>query len=828
MFDGALFFLTCFLTFLIGVILNKGLSSTNTLQGMSEWQYDIPYIFTIGFNEIIVLLYMTIAIFTLFYIKYSKSESSRNQIKEILNSFLKIEVLICSFIVGTWWFTFNLRFLRKIDEGIYIIIILGIIKYSVILYNSNLKKNKFKNDLYEPRESLIKLIDFNIENYTRFSIIGEWGIGKTKLIDNFFKGSYFNKDKNYFYRDKYEQIYIDASAYGNNQKIIEILESELNRSFKEAKILKLDRSLSKEFFNISSNYVDLIKKIFIKEKTLEDSKDSINKKIEEYQILMDKKLVVCIDNLERIDDKERIVNLLSVVDEILSNNITRIYLYEEKHMETLFDNGKFKKYIEKYSESKINVNKIKIEEIIEKNKEVYKLRDKYIKILKNIGSEYIKKLERLKYQKDVKIRVKETKSLENLSSNEKIDREINNIEKEYNETQLEIEEFDKLNNQLYKNLSNPRYLINTEKFISSNYLDYSAERLFEYKLIIDLFIEFNLKNEYLRKIFFTKKTYEYQKKEEELETLYIGKIKEQDETVDGIIEKLKNEALSGEGEEICKYIEFCRKNEILNKEIQKFFAQKETYLIKSALELHFLIANYLDEKINIHFLKKAKIIYSEKFFSEKEKYLKKEARKFIQTNLILYEFKEMKKFIIYIYNRKGKYKQIKKLLKDNVIFEDLLEICFSMTFQDFLKEINLEYKIEKENKSLFFEYIDKYRLKKEFLILNNLKIEEREENQNKDNIVNFLKKYFFEDSTLRIKDYITIKKYRIEIFILGIKKVINRINVEELNDLENMKKNNDEIKEFLMEIYLLNERIKTFEIRKLRLNTEKFKKYFKK
>lgn len=144
MFDGVLFFLTCFLAFLIGVVLNKGLSSTNMLQGMSEWQYDIPYIFTIGFNEMILLSYMTIAIFTLLYIRYLRSESSRNQIKEMLSSFLKIEIVVYSFVTGTWWFAFNLKILRKIDEDIYIIILLGIIKYSVILCSSSLKKINLK------------------------------------------------------------------------------------------------------------------------------------------------------------------------------------------------------------------------------------------------------------------------------------------------------------------------------------------------------------------------------------------------------------------------------------------------------------------------------------------------------------------------------------------------------------------------------------------------------------------------------------------------------------------------------------------------------------
>ncbi|MGL5901987.1 MAG: P-loop NTPase fold protein, partial [Cetobacterium sp.] len=286
MFDGVIFIFVCSLTFLLGIILNKGLSATNIFKGINEWTHDIPYIFTIGFNEMILIIYMTISIFTLFYIKYIISDSSRKQIKNMLDSILKIELLIFSFITGTWWTTLNVEELKKIDKNLYPIIIIGLILYKIISHYSSFEKKIFENDLYESREALLKIIDHNIENSNRFSIVGDWGIGKSKLIENFFKGKYSYIDQNkkvIYFKDKYKHIYLDVSSYSNNQKILEVLEKELNITLKEAKILKLDKKISKEIFNISSGCFNFIKNFFISEKALEDSKETLDKKIKEYQ-----------------------------------------------------------------------------------------------------------------------------------------------------------------------------------------------------------------------------------------------------------------------------------------------------------------------------------------------------------------------------------------------------------------------------------------------------------------------------------------------------------------------------------------------------------------
>lgn len=834
MFDIIIFLLSCFSSFVIGVALNKGLSSTNILEGTNKWSYDIPYVFTIGFNEMIIILYTTVFIATLFYIKYIKSESSRNQIKELLNSILRIEIIGYFFIVGTWWFTFNLRGLRKIDEDIYPIIVLGVIKYITILYHSNLENELFKNDLYCSRESLLKSIYFNLENSKRFSIIGDWGIGKTKLIENFFKGTYsYEKDGiKIYYRNRYRQLYLDVSSYSSNQKIVEILEKELNNAFKEAKLFKLDRNFSKEFFSISTSYLDLLKKIFVKEKTLADSKENIYKKIEEYQTLTNKRLVICLDNLERIDDKERITKLLSVIDEILSDNIIRIYLYDEQYMEKLFGEEEFKRYIEKYSELKIRINKLRTEEIIEKNEKVLELIAKYkINFEKELSSSS-ENVREIKHSIEISEMVKTMSP--NKENEEKHKKE--SLEK-YQELRL-VEKKEKEIKKIYQDyqdkIYNPRYVLGMKKFIESNYLGYSLERLFEYKLIIDIFSEFDLNNEILRKIFFEKKNYECIKKEEELNELHNGRIKEKEDTVEGIIEKLKEKCKKGLGKDLFYYIDYCKKNDVPVDKIIEVLKEGRKYSISDLDILMELIKIDLEDGIDLNSLENFNVEIKKDFFGKNENYSEEKSREMIKIILILYYLKKLRSFIKYIYNKNGKYREIVKLFEsDGRTFKEELKNILGISFDKFINGINEEFCAEnrKEDNQLF-KIINKQKLEKEFLILNKLNIIFEKENKAKLKTKlnqEYFNQMFEKNSGIHIKSFMNVETLEIRISenYYGAKEIIDKSNIEFYLEKIGEIKNNIEAEELLVEIYLLKERIKHLKIKKIRPNIGKIKKYYK-
>lgn len=820
MFNKIIFIFICFLTFLLGTVLNKGLSATNTFKGESEWKYDIPYVFTIGFNEIILILFLTVTIFTLFYIKYIESDSSRNQIKNMMNSILKIEILIFSFIVGTWWNSVNIDELRELDKNLYPIIILSLILYVVISYYKPLRREEFKNDLYKSREDLLKVINCNIKNSKRFSIVGDWGIGKSKLIENFFKGTYNyidEDDRQIYFKNQYKHIYLDVSSYSNNQKVLEVLEDELNKSLQEVKILKLDKKISKEIFDNSNGYFNIIKKIFISEKVLEDSKEVLDKKIEEYQLITKKKVVLCLDNLERINDKERITNLLAVVEELFSNNIVKIYLYDKKYMEKIFGEKEFKKYIEKYSELEIKVSNLSLEEILGENyKELYLLIEGYRNKIQNLLENYLIKFKELRDS----IIIKESKNTlyGNEQEQEKEKKEFEVSNKELALIQNKKEKIQNVFKKYNDNMFNPRYILGLNKFIESNYLGYSQERLLEYKIILDIFENSDLEDEIIKEIFLEKKTYEYLKKEEELYELFNGRWNQKKEKIDDEVKKLKQNALGVNAEDIYEYIYFNKRMKISNEELKEVFRKKRIYEIKKYSSLEMILEVDLEENINTHILSRGKVLLDKDFFYRKKEYYfyqKKEYNFYQRKNmlkmmLILYSLMEVNRFIKYIYNRESKYLEVIEILRsDGETFENTLNKKLNISFDRFLENINFQY--ENIKKSEIEKIINIRKLKKEFLILNNLKILDNnlEERQKTELNQNLFDKIFYKESEIKIKEFLKIEynEIRVRINVYNIDEVISNYNLNFYIEKIKKIKDNIEAKELLFELYLLEDRL---------------------
>lgn len=89
------------ISYVLGFTLNKGLSATNSFKGVKEWSYEVPYIFTIGLNEIFLILSITIILFLILNYYYSKSRASKEQLLILLLKSVWLEMVIFNFIIGT-------------------------------------------------------------------------------------------------------------------------------------------------------------------------------------------------------------------------------------------------------------------------------------------------------------------------------------------------------------------------------------------------------------------------------------------------------------------------------------------------------------------------------------------------------------------------------------------------------------------------------------------------------------------------------------------------------------------------------------------------------
>ncbi len=451
------------ISYVLGFTLNKGLSATNIVENSATeiiLNYNLPFIYTVRLNEIAIIISLTIVGFFIVCSYYEKSESSLEEIFKIMIKVLWSELFLFSFIIGTW--TDNL--LKKLEKDSFCYIYdwnilffsISVIIFLYICFNQNRIKDKFKvkkeSDLYSSRKILLPIIDEYLESIESISIIGDWGIGKSKLIENFFHAE---KDKeNKKYSDKYESIIIDVSSYSENKKIISVIQEELVKILMKHKIFKININFVEKVFVENNDFLKSIKNIFFCKDSLIESKEELNKKIKELYEKKEKRIVLCLDNLERLSDVDRIKNLLSIIDDLLGKEIKKIYLYDKKYMKNIFnkDQCNFDEYIEKYVFNEIKVNPITSEEILEENK---RIRSHFIK-LKNRMDETLRVLH---------ILLTDHKILDNIGENKEIFSEL--MAKKINEIN-------------YK-LSNPRFLIHLKEFIVKKE-ENIYERL-EYKII---------------------------------------------------------------------------------------------------------------------------------------------------------------------------------------------------------------------------------------------------------------------------------------------------------------------------------------------------------
>lgn len=581
------------ISYILGFTLNEGLSSTNLIRepvknGIKILEYDIPFVYTVGLNEMLIVIFATVIISFIFYLYYSKDVISKIQVFSIGNQAIKLECIIFSFVIGTWGKEIN-KFinLNKYSFSVFVYSILVYVLVCIFSYEKIEKE--YQNDLYESRVQILKTIDAYLQSSIEtFSIVGEWGVGKTKLVKNFFYGSYYSDEGNK-YRDKYEIIFIDASIYSKNEKIIEKLEIELGEILSKYKIMKSNKSFISELFMDNINFFIKIYTKFLNTDSILNEREALEHKLQTIS-LQNKKIVLCLDNVERLNSKKRITALFSIIDDIFPTQIKKIYLFDEKQMENIFKKSEvdFKNYISKYTLNSINLRSIYIDEVLIKNSSLNEkikfLLDKIDFIIENIETEFDSYLNDLKQKRDVYI------------------------------SKIQDEVIIKLK-KIKEKYKNPRYLDDLKRYLET--FD-KGERESIYPIMYKILSE-NFTNITFQEIF------------------------DDDETTLKKILELKNNFYEGTDEikieKICIYYIFIKNyNENKIEKEKKFdFNKNDYYLLKMNFEnLFFYKKNLKTELENnlelyskelnknlFNALREMKVVYNEKYSEKAKEYLQK-------------------------------------------------------------------------------------------------------------------------------------------------------------------------------------------------------------
>lgn len=197
----------------------------------------------------------------------------------------------------------------------------------------------------------------NDENIHIIGIEAEWGQGKTFVVQGLI-----------------EQLENDANGNAYEFVIIDLLAIRLD-NFLEYMVSTLDDILYKNHY--LSKYSRRLKSLFQNEKIdfftplWDESTASYEKTFKGFQedlLRLEKKFIIIFEDIDRINDVERIKNILYLSEKLTSKNnewkfssIKIIYQYNAKHMKKI---GLKSEYLEKYIQHRILLTKLSLIEII--------------------------------------------------------------------------------------------------------------------------------------------------------------------------------------------------------------------------------------------------------------------------------------------------------------------------------------------------------------------------------------------------------------------------------------------------------------------------------
>ena len=222
-------------------------------------------------------------------------------------------------------------------------------------YENNDNVNKIESDLINSRKQDLDNLK-NILDSTLDSIIidDKWGNGKTFFIKKFMEK----------YNTDYEFIYIKAPYFQTRQEFRKVFLSELNKVFIKNGIFNTSISNLTKYFGIEIQGI-----------TLNQIEKNYNETIEEIvkkMCKLDKRIVIVLDDLDRIEKGEDIQEILNFIGEMnieLKEKIRLITLSSYNKLNEKVQNHTEKKegedYLEKYFDKKFYLQKINIEELIE-------------------------------------------------------------------------------------------------------------------------------------------------------------------------------------------------------------------------------------------------------------------------------------------------------------------------------------------------------------------------------------------------------------------------------------------------------------------------------
>lgn len=307
-------------SFFIGLLLISSVSEIETVSLLKK---------SIEGNKILLIIILLLLIFKNVIFSIKNDRELLSEIMGIAKVYLNEIMIGCILLFHNWYFSF------------FIVLALIVLMY----FYPNLEKKKKNIELYPSRKKAFNKLKSYLEDKTIKSIVidGEWGLGKTTFVEYLLqevedilpikvKTSMF-KDKAEIRMFVFKEVRKILCANGiltdSIDEIIEVFNKLLNQNrgvFQKSK---------STFYEVHYNLREEIKK------------------------LRKKKIVIILDDLERIDGQEKIkeiINLISDLEDFFNLKVITLLNYSCLSKEHT--------YFEKYMDVKVKLNEVPGDEIL--------------------------------------------------------------------------------------------------------------------------------------------------------------------------------------------------------------------------------------------------------------------------------------------------------------------------------------------------------------------------------------------------------------------------------------------------------------------------------
>ena len=274
-----------------------------------------------------------------------------------------------------------------------------------------------EDELFSSRIGNIKKLEKEIELGKDSILVNSiWGNGKTFFIKKFMEK----------YEKKYEFIYIKVPYFDTKTEFRKKILSEIHRIFKKNKIITSSLKDLMSYFNVNDEgiklgFISLNLNKLLNENTEDDYREVLTS-IKDNLNYLEKKVVIILDDFDRIENREKILEVLNFIGELnieFNESITLITLssYEkliniiernqeekEKNTKGNKDKKKGRKNLEKYFDKIFYLPNSNLFELIDFFSDVYNISIRKKEIIKEIISSINKYDEKLLIDEEINFR----------------------------------------------------------------------------------------------------------------------------------------------------------------------------------------------------------------------------------------------------------------------------------------------------------------------------------------------------------------------------------------------------------------------------------------